>query len=126
MKKITVRSLKIVASMTIMIWGLCAFGDTYRRLCPQCGKTWWTDNPLDDFCGQCRKTAKDIDHKFESKGTSDVRDKVWQSRRDIQKGNYERQKNFRDFMTGLAEKRAETMRNLQNEQRQLAERLSAG
>ena len=120
MRRINVQSVMIVACATITMWGLCAWGDTYRRLCPQCGKTWWTDSPLDNFCGQCRKTAKEIDHKFESTGTSDVRDKIWQSRRDIQKGYHERQRNFSDFMAGLAEKRAQTMRNLTAEQQKLA------
>lgn len=102
MRKIYVQVPMIVVSAIITMLSLCALGDTYRRMCPQCGKTWWTDSPLDNFCGQCRRSAKEIDHKFDN-GTSatSTSDIYWQGRRNMQKARLDRNRKFHQQMGNM-------------------------
>ena len=99
MRKTKFKAFVIAMCAMSSMWSLCSLGDTYRRLCPQCGKTWWTDSPLDNFCGQCRRSAKEIDHKFDT-GTSatSTSDIYWQGLRNMQKNRLDRNRKFNQAM----------------------------
>ena len=86
-----------------------ALADSYKWICPKCGKTWWTASVMDNLCPKCSWYGNQTEHKFESSasssafsGDTSIEAQIrWNGRHAANEIADRHRKNMRDFTQGL-------------------------
>lgn len=79
-----------------------AIANSYPYYCSRCGKSFYSNSPTENFCKYCSGRAKRADWTDGNPNySSDVR---WEGRREAQRANHQKQREFRNTMFGMADK----------------------